>query len=60
MNEFSELWLTITWRRDRKTESEILGFVLVCVCDSVVWDWGELEFGFLYIFFYLYIVFLFM
>ena len=55
MNEFSELWLTITWRRDRKTESEILGFVLVCVCDSVVWDWGELKFGFLYIYIFIYI-----
>ena len=26
-----------------------------CVCDSVVWDWGELEFGFLYIYIFLFI-----
>ena len=52
MNEFSELWLTITWRRDRKTESEILGFVLVCVRVSCGIG-GELKFGFIYIYIYI-------
>ena len=59
MNEFSELWLTVSWRRDRKTEREREREIGFCfgVCDSVVWDWGGIEIR-VYIYIYIYIVFI--
>ena len=57
MNEFSELWLTVSWRRDRKTEREReIGFCFG-VCDSVVWDWGGIEIR-VYIYIYIYSIYL--
>ena len=59
MNEFSELWLTISWRRDRKTEREREREIGFCfgVCDSVVWDWGGIEIR-VFIYIYIYSIYL--